>query len=152
MAADVLARVRGEIDARLNELRPAMAEHQQLLAAAAALEAEAKLRTAAKPRQSTKLPRPATPRPAAKPRAAAKRRAAVKPRAAARPKPARLGVGEQSIVAALEHGSHTVAELGVVTAMSGADIRASLRRLLSDGKVTRARRDGRAAYALSGTA
>ena len=59
-----------------------------------------------------------------------------------------MGASEQAIVAALEHGSHTVSELGVVTAMSGPQIRESLRRLLKARKIARARREGRVAYAL----
>ena len=63
-----------------------------------------------------------------------------------------MGPGEQAIVAALEHGSHTVGELGIVTAMSGAEIRDGARRLLAAGKIVRAKREGKAAYALSGDA
>ena len=55
-------------------------------------------------------------------------------------------------MAALEHGSHTVSELVLVTAMSGADIREGLRRLRRAGTVARAMRDGRTAYALSSAA
>ena len=63
---------------------------------------------------------------------------------------AQRDAAQQAIVAALEHGSHTVAELGVVTAMSGASIREGLRRLAKAGTVRRAKRegDGKAAYAL----
>jgi DNA-binding transcriptional ArsR family regulator len=62
------------------------------------------------------------------------------------------GAAQQAILAALEHGSHTVGELTVVTAMSGQNIRENLRRMLSSGVVTRARREGKAAYALAGGA
>jgi hypothetical protein len=55
-------------------------------------------------------------------------------------------------VAALEHGSHTVAELVLVTAIAGAEIRDSVRRLQRAGTITRTKRDGRAAYALSRSA
>ena len=192
MAADLLERVRAELDARLAELRPAVAEYDRLLGATDMLRADgatigprlaAKPRASSKPRAATKPPstkpraaskpragsKPRTaaakpgaaskpraaagkPRASTKPRAAAKPRAAGKPRAGATRAPARMGAGEQAIVAALEHGSHTVGELGVVTAMSGADIRQSARRLLAAGKVVRAKRDGRAAYALQGFA
>jgi hypothetical protein len=167
MATDLLERVRTELDARLAELRPAVAEYDRLLGATDRLGADgaasgppavSKRRAASKPRAVTKpraarKPRPvAKPRTAAKPRGAAKAKAAAKPRGAAKAAPARLGAGERAIVAALEHGSHTIGELGVVTAMSGADIRESARRLLAAGKVVRAKRDGRAAYALSGNA
>jgi DNA-binding transcriptional ArsR family regulator len=63
-----------------------------------------------------------------------------------------MGASEQAIVAALEHGSHTVSELGVVTAMSGPQIRDGLRRLLKAGKIARTRREGRVAYELAGNA
>jgi DNA-binding transcriptional ArsR family regulator len=62
------------------------------------------------------------------------------------------GAAQQAIIAALEHGSHTVSELAVVTAMSGPNIRENLRRLLKAGAVTRAKREGKAAYALSRSA
>lgn len=139
VAADLLARVRAEIDVRLAELRPSVAEYERLRGAAGALYegADAPVVEAG----GGARPRPAaTPRPAAKPRQPAK------------PRQVRLGASEQAIVAALEHGSHTVSELGVVTAMSGPDIRESVRRLLRAGKIARARREGRVAYALSDTA
>jgi hypothetical protein len=63
----------------------------------------------------------------------------------------RAGEAEKAIVAALEHGSHTVGELGIVTAMSGQEIRAGARRLLGAGRIVRTSREGRAAYALSGS-
>jgi hypothetical protein len=62
------------------------------------------------------------------------------------------GVAEQAIVAALEHGSHTVGELVLVTAMAGSQIRSSAQRLQRAGAITRTKREGRAAYALSGVA
>ena len=55
-------------------------------------------------------------------------------------------------MAALEHGSHTLAELGMVTAIPQPAIRESLRRLLRAGAITRTTREGRAAYALSSSA
>ncbi len=57
---------------------------------------------------------------------------------------------QQAIVAALEHGSHTVAELAIVTAMTGPAIREVIRALQKARKVTKTKRvDGKAAYALS---
>jgi hypothetical protein len=82
----------------------------------------------------------------------AKARRAASSRAAAKAGSTRIGASEQAIVAALEHGSHTVGELGIVTAMSGAEIRASVKRLLKAGGVQRAKREGRVAYALSAAA
>jgi hypothetical protein len=157
----LLARVRAEIDARLADLRPAIAEYDRLIEAADALEAEAREQRRAAPPQAAKAPsvrKPAKARGAGKP---AKVRSAAKPakaggagasRSAAKADSGKGGVSEQAIVAALEHGSHTVGELVVVTAMSGADIRASVKRLLKAGAVRRATREGRAAYALSRTA
>jgi hypothetical protein len=59
------------------------------------------------------------------------------------------GAAQEAIVAALEHGSHTVSELAVVTAMTGPSIRQSLRRLVVAGTVTQAKREGKLAYALA---
>jgi hypothetical protein len=82
-------------------------------------------------------------------------RAAEKPssrrREAASPKRAQRGTAAVAILAALEHGSHTVSELAVVTAMSGPIINNNLRRLQQAGTITRTKRegDGKAAYALA---
>ncbi len=163
MAADVLARVRAEIDERMAELRPAVAEYQRLLGAADALEpgpepapgAPARApavreRAGAGRHESPAAPAKATPtaraRPAGRPSRAARKRSVAKPRKT------RLGPVEQAIVAALEHGSHTLGELGIVTAISAAALRGGVRRLLAAGRITRASREGRAAYALSASA
>lgn len=61
----------------------------------------------------------------------------------------RADVTEQAILAALEHGSHTTAELVTVTALSAQSIRRSLTRLERVGTIGRTRRDGRTAYLLS---
>jgi hypothetical protein len=182
MAGDLLERVRAEIDARRNELRPHLAEYERLLSAAEALgigigEAGVSLPRAAARKAGAGLPR-AVARKAA-PRAAAARKAAAgkSPRGAARkartpkaatpkapagrPPAARAaktrsqaarGAAQQAIVAALEHGSHTVGELAVVTAMSAPSVRENLRRMLSAGAVERTRREGKAAYALAAAA
>jgi len=81
-------------------------------------------------------------------------RSAAKPtprRRSAAPKRAQRGAAAVAILAALEHGSHTVSELAVVTAMSGAIINNNLRRLQQAGTIARAKRagDGKAAYALT---
>lgn len=88
-------------------------------------------------------------------------RRAVRPRVIRRPAPAGVRRGRRpaidggaidgmgkAILAALEHGSHTVAELGVVTALPASEIRESLRRLLAGKAIVKTERDGRAAYAL----
>ena len=167
MPADLLAKISAEIDARLAQLRAAMDEYEQLLSAAAALDAEE--RTAkpvgkkAAPVSKAPVARkaPAVAKAAGRPKAAAPKkaptRAPAKPaRAAAAPKkkaakPASSAssAAQQAIVAALEHGSHTVAELSVVTAMYGPSIRESLRALSKARKVTKAKREGKAAYALA---
>jgi DNA-binding transcriptional ArsR family regulator len=128
MAPDLLTRIRAEIHARMRELQPLVEEHERLLAYA---EADARPPVS---RGSTRTATPARPR---------KRTAAAPPREPA-------GSTQQAIVAALEHGSHTVSELAVVTAISGPSIRQGLRRLLAAGTVTRLKREGRAAYGLSG--
>ena len=127
MSGELLTRVRAEIDARLRELRPAVAEYERLLGTAESL------------RSNQDHAPTATSRP---------------PRTVVAPKRERAprGAAQLAIVAALEHGSHTVSELAVVTAMSGANIRANLRRLVSTGTVTAAKRDGKAAYALASSA
>jgi pilus assembly protein FimV len=108
-------------------------------------------------------PAPSEPAPAPEPAAAAQAEAGSRPRAAKRPTPRRVGTtapkraqrgaAAVAILAALEHGSHTVSELAVVTAMSGAIINNNLRRLQQTGSITRTKRegDGKAAYALAAT-
>jgi hypothetical protein len=159
MAEDLLSRIGAEIDARMRELRPFVDEYEQTLAAAYALERKRDVAEPPRPparRRATAADasagRATTGRASAGQASASARRAA----GAAGPAPARApqeravrGAAQQAILAALEHGSHTVGELVVVTAMSAANIRENLRRLLKTGTVTRASRDGKAAYALS---
>jgi len=59
-----------------------------------------------------------------------------------------LRAPREEILAALEHGSHTVGELAVVTAMSGPNINGNLRRLVSEGAVAKTEREGKVAYVL----
>jgi hypothetical protein len=150
MAVELLARVHAEIERRLVDLRPAVEEYEQLLGAAGLLETDPV--EGAAPRKSPAGARPA--RGAASSNGATRRRAPAAPKRAARARAPRRpdGAAEQAITAALEHGSHTVAELVLVSALPAADIRAGLRALLKAGTVTRARREGRAAYALSSAA
>jgi hypothetical protein len=133
MAPDLLTKIRGEIDLRLRELRPMLKEYEKLLSASTDIEDE--IRVARRP-------------PSAARRAAVRGEPA---RNGAEPGRARAprGAAQEAIVAALEHGSHTVSELAVVTAMSGPSIRQNLRRLVVAGTVTRAKREGKLAYALS---
>jgi DNA-binding transcriptional ArsR family regulator len=82
--------------------------------------------------------------------AAAVRRSAKTSKPAAKPKPERAarGAAREAILAALDHGSHTVGELAIVTAMSGPNINGNLRRLFSEGAVVKTEREGKAAWAL----
>jgi DNA-binding transcriptional ArsR family regulator len=67
-----------------------------------------------------------------------------------KPKAARAqrGAAREAILAALDHGSHTVGELVVVTAMSAPNLTGNLRRLVSDGTIVKTEREGKTAYAL----
>lgn len=137
MAPDLLSEIREEIDVRLSELRPLLAEHERLLAAADALLATAGEGSPA----AVETPVPA-------------KRARRTARVAAKAKPARAvrDAAREAILAALEHGSHTVGELAVVTAMSGPTINGNLRKLGAEGAVTRTEREGKAAWALRASA
>lgn len=163
MAHDLLSTIRGEIDARLKEMRPLMAEYEQLLVAADALakedQASAAVTSATKPRATR--PRKAKERAgaASKPAKVESQQAAPveeasAPSSADEPKPARAarGAAREAILAALDHGSHTVAELVVVTAMSGPNVNGNLRRLYAEGAITKTEREGKTAWALPGAA
>jgi hypothetical protein len=65
-------------------------------------------------------------------------------------KPASPSEVRQAIAAALEHGSHTISELVMVTAMSTTEIRTNLSQLARQRKVVRVKRqgDGKSAFAL----
>jgi hypothetical protein len=140
MASDLLTRISGEIEQRLRQLRPALEEYERLLAAAEDVDRE--IRASGSPRSP--VPRSSASRSSASRRAAASRNGAGPGRGRA-PR----GAAQEAIVAALEHGSHTVSELAVVTAMTGPSIRQSLRRLVAAGTVTQAKREGKLAYALA---
>lgn len=152
---DLLTSIRAEIDVRLKELRPQIAEYERLLSAAGALASEQP--SAAEPAPARVRPRsartPRAPRGPAKTKAKTRTRAKTPARATTtvragkRERSAHSPTG-QAIAAALEHGSHTVAELVVVTALSAPDIRDGLRRLLKHKAVVKTARDGKTAYAL----
>jgi hypothetical protein len=138
--------VRGEIEARLRELRPLVDEHEELLSAIGALEVQS---DAPAPVRAAKPAKPAR-RSAARTRAKKSVQGVEKPaRPAPTPERAPRGAAAEAIVAALEHGSHTVSELTIVTAMSAQNIRNNLRRLLQAQAVTQTKREGKTAYALS---
>jgi len=149
MASDLLSTIRDEIDARLRELQPLLAEYERLLVAAQALDHGT----------GTELPAAADDgalsdagRAARRGRKPAARKASLTPRRGrtGRAAPSRRSATEETILAVLEHGSHTVGELVVVTAMSATKINGSLRRLASQGVVAKAEREGKIAWALSG--
>ena len=173
--ADLLTSIRAEIDARLAALAPAIAEYERLSTAAGALTSEGRAASRSAPRAA---PRPRTPptrasakKPARPQKPARRREKPARPQKPARrrekparpQKPARRrGVSArarkrediahsptgQAILAALEHGSHTLAELVLVTALPASDIRAALRPLRTHEAIVKTERDGRAAYAL----
>ena len=128
----------------MGELRPHVEEHRQLLAAAESLTLDG---------AATEAPARAPRRPSAKAPAKARRARAAGRRATAKKAPAGKtrgprGATQQAIEAALEHGSHTISELVLVTAIEAAPIRTQLSRLQKAGVVSRVRRDGKAAYSL----
>jgi hypothetical protein len=167
MAPDILSTIQAEIAERMDGLRPLLAEHEQLLLAVKALEATreeggqagastngitARVRRAKPAKvaetsdadqdlegdaelESKPTPKAATSRPA-------KTAAAKLPRAV-------RGAAREAILGALEHGSHTVGELSVVTAMSGPNINGNLRRLAAEGMVVKTEREGKGAWALA---
>ena len=163
MAADLLSTIRREIDERLNELRPFLAERQRLLVATEALVeagrdgAEARTQPDGDPvvdspaaaSAPVKRSRRSTAKPKSAPRLKAKPEESESvPQSKAKPERAARGAAREAILGALEHGSHTVGELAVVTAMSGPNINGNLRRLEAEGVVVKAEREGKAAWAL----
>jgi hypothetical protein len=172
MAPDMLSTIRAEIAERMDLLRPLLAEHEQLLVAVEALEATHGEGSGGDPaRNGAARPRtrrakraeaaasavvdapngalegdPAETVSEKAPRAATKRSAG---KTGAKPARAVRGAAREAILGALEHGSHTVGELAVVTAMSGPNINGNLRRLAAEGVVVKTEREGKAAWALS---
>jgi hypothetical protein len=199
MTPDLLSTIQIEIDERLSELRPLLAEHERLLEATEALvtaghedvtpaavktpaskRARAKSRIGAGRRGSAAG---AIERAATAPseigagthvtnettgsvslvtrRAAGSAGSVVRPKSgsaptgsAVKPKPERAarGAARETILAALDHGSHTVGELAVVTALSASNVNGNLRKLVSEGAIVKIEREGKAAWALPRTA
>jgi hypothetical protein len=155
MPLDLLSKICRELDERLDELRPLLAEHERLLDAAAALEVGGsgmvaadtlEFSPAAQPVDNdVPKPRIARTRAVAKPARTAPR--AVRSATPPKPVPAARSAAGETILAALEHGSHTAGELAVVTAMSGPSINGNLRKLVSEGAVVKTEREGKAAWA-----
>ncbi len=172
MAPDLLSTIRREIDERLGELRPLLAERERLLGAIQALEeavaAEARSElvpesVAAEPSVPVKPERREARIGAARRGSAAgvigraasgpikvatAKRKVAKPAAEVKPERAARGVARETILAALDHGSHTVSELAIVTAMSGPSINGNLRKLVAEEAVVKTEREGKAAWAL----
>lgn len=130
---NLLSTIRSEVEQRMDALRPLLAEHEQLLGALSALDANTSERSTKSRSSSRRTPT------ASRARAAKGSKQKRAPRGAAR----------EAILGALEHGSHTVSELVAVTAMTGPNINGNLRRLLSEGAITKTDREGKTAYALS---
>ncbi len=152
MAPDLLSTIRDEIEERLNELRPRLAEYEQLLVASGALLAGGAAEAAALAAAGIVPGAPASAAPQTPKRGRGRpRKNPVEAPSATRAKPARAarGAAREAILGALEHGSHTVGELAVVTAMSTANINGNVRRLAAEGKVVRTEREGKTAYALA---
>ncbi|MGA9314972.1 MAG: helix-turn-helix domain-containing protein [Solirubrobacteraceae bacterium] len=177
MAPDLLSTIRREIDERLSELRPLLAEQERLLSAVEALE------VARDQSDATSVSEPAVTKPAAPAksvsakairrrarRPATRRGSAVgaielavtgpvgvaieggngkEPTVKDKPERSARGVVREVILAALDHGSHTVGELAMVTAMSGPNINGNLRKLVAEGAVVKTEREGKAAWALA---
>jgi hypothetical protein len=154
MAEELLSRIRAEIAARMEELRPLLDEYEQMVSAAEALGLQTSSYDGAAPRSAARRgTRGSSPGSGS----AGGTRAKAKTSGASSSSPARKGpsreraprgAAQQAILAALEHGSHTVGELVVVTAISTPTIRENLTRLLKAGAVERSSREGKAAYAL----
>lgn len=154
MPLDLLSKICREIDERLDELRPLLAEHERLLDAAAALEAAGSAMVATDTLERSALlvidgdtPKSRTARTQAPAKSARSVLRATGPAARSKPTPAANSAAGETILAALEHGSHTVGELAVVTAMSVPSINGNLRKLVSEGTVVKTEREGKAAWA-----
>ncbi len=188
MASDLLATIRSEIETRLVELRPLLAEYERLLDAADVLgstdgdaPADAPpgdgFPTGEPSADEPPVGGPATNGPSAtaggesavdtvadasptRERRRGRRGSAagviarvaagpVSPGDARERKRALRASAQEAILAALGHGSHTQGELVTVTALPGSNIRGGISRLLALGAVTKTKRDGKTAYALS---
>jgi len=134
VGTDLLSDIRREIEQRLIELRPAVQEYEQLLHAAEAIELD--------------LDNAAEARPTAR-RTPTKRTPGRRTHAGGGGASAAAAAARDAVLGALEHGSHTVAELVVVTAMSTSAINGSLRKLAGQGVVAKTDREGKIAWSLT---
>jgi hypothetical protein len=146
--ADLLGKIGSEIDSRLREVRPLVEEYERLQAAAQSLDAMdaappiAALAPARRPRRARRGSAAGALRRAASGSAKAQKASRRKPRSAP------ISRSGQAVLDALDHGSHTVSELVMVTAMAAREIRSGVRRLLTDGSIVKVDREGKTAYAL----
>jgi DNA-binding transcriptional ArsR family regulator len=134
MGTDLLGDIRREIDARLAELRPALTEYEQLLAAADALGLD----------EPPKHDNNGTAPPE-------RRRARTRARTSTAGAGAKNEAEREAILGALVHGSHTVGELVLVTALSATGVNGNLRWLAADGAIERTEREGKTAWSLVAT-
>lgn len=141
---NLLSTIRSEIEERMDSLRPLLAEHEQLLGALSALDANA----GSPPGAGSAAVKAVGARPGRPRRPTAGTRKSSRSGTAKRTRAPR-GAAREAILGALEHGSHTVGELAGVTAMTAPNINGNLRRLLSEGAITKTDRAGKTAYALS---
>jgi hypothetical protein len=141
--SDLVDRMQQEIGERLNELRPLVEESERLKVAAKALDGMAgSTLTVRTPAAST--PAAAETSPVRAPqRVKGRRKASGRKR-----KGALLSGNQRAIIAALEHGAHTVRELVTVTGMGDQTARNNVKSLLGLEKVVKTERGGKAAYAL----
>jgi predicted Rossmann fold nucleotide-binding protein DprA/Smf involved in DNA uptake len=162
--ADLLTRVIAEIVARRDSLFAAVQEYEQLLGAVDALGEQEPVAPITPPRVAVrsapavvkakpKVKAPTRFKAPAKVPTVAKHKAPAEPGEQVSETPASTVTEQetgQAVLAALEHGSHTVAELVVVTAIPAPSIRDALKLLSKAAKVKRTAREGKAAYALTG--
>jgi hypothetical protein len=176
MASDLLTKIGSEIDTRLGELRPRVIEYERLQAAIESLREtpgadaplaapvpakRAPIKKAPTQKKAAKAPpaKKTAPKPATKARrgsAAGAIKQATSGAGAKTPRRKRerttVSPSEQAVLDALDHGSHTVSELVMVSAMGAREIRAGVRRLLSNKGIAKVTRDGKTAYALPSAA
>lgn len=159
MASDLIRKISSEIEGRLADVRPFVVEYERLKAAIETLATVDSSAVADVAAQDGSLRTPAR-RPSSRSRSSArgatKRAASSSSKAAKaqRQKPRRreLSATGRAVLDALDHGSHTVSELVMVTAISAREIRSGVRRLLEDDAIVKVDRDGKAAYTLASRA
>jgi predicted transcriptional regulator len=164
MATDFLDKVRGEIDARIKALRPAVEEHAQLTEVASAFGVSSGTSLSAGPRKRHGRPpgKRNTSSSVASPASAtgtsngtsAKAPKAPKASAAKRPKGAKRaprGANRAAILKALNDGEGTPTELSTRSGISGPLVHSQLPILIKEGLVAKRKTEsGKSVYALSG--